>query len=103
MKAILFSGVLMGVLTVPPTLSMAGDVNGPSLRAVQAIEVSLPELSDDELAKVEGGANAGGVVQTGQAAGGLVAANVAVPVNVPVAVNNVSVQVLGGTTIQIDR
>ena len=111
MKAILFSAALLGILAMTPTLSMAGDIDGSSLYAVHGVATSLTVMSDDELAKVEGGQsqNAGGVAIV-QGAVGLVAANVAVPVNANVNdvldVNNnrVSVQanVLGGA-IQITR
>lgn len=54
MKQILSGGLLMAVLAITPTISMASDINGSGFYAFNGIAVTLPELSDQELAKVEG-------------------------------------------------
>lgn len=103
MKQILSGGLLMAVLAITPSISMASDLNGSGLYALNGIATTLPELSDQELAKVEGQALVATAIGSGLV-------SVQVPLNVhandvvDVDHNNIAVDVaVLGRTLTIQR
>ena len=104
MKQVILAGSVLAALIAMPQFVTAAekDTESVSLYAIAQIEQTLPELSDQELAKVEGQA-----AQVNLGGPGLVSvqANVAVKDSlndvVDVNNNNISVAVLsGGLTVQ---
>ena len=83
MKQVILAGGLLSILIAMPQFATAAENNeqGYSLYAIAQIEQTLPELSDQELAKVEGQASQGNLA-------GPSLVNVQANVNDAVDVNN---------------
>jgi hypothetical protein len=105
MKEIILAAGLLTLIAMPQFVTAAeNETESLNLYAIAQIEQTLPELSDQELSKVEG--QQAQVIRGGP---GLIEVNANVAVDdslndvVDVNRNNISVQLLGGGILQVQR